>query len=230
MLKSRNVFRAANVVEASSSLPNYDHVIWPAGEKPHKLKFVNKVPVPYRAAKPPKMTKLLHLMRGAEEVHNKLIHKQYGIVAKQGGRLKHSHFEMIRLKTTRVFDFEKIFAIWRVEPPWQSVTKKTGRGGGGKGNINHYVSPVKNGRVILEVGGNISFDEVSNVLQSLAERMPFRAEAVSQEMLEAEELKEEKLESENLNPLTMKYCILNNIQGCNNFLSPRDWENFGKNL
>lgn len=32
--------------------------------------------------------------------------------------------------------------------------------GGGKGAIHHYVTPVKAGRVIMEVSGPVEFDEV----------------------------------------------------------------------
>lgn len=47
--------------------------------------------------KAPKMQKRLRLMRGPELVHNTLLHKQYGIVATGGGRMRHGFFEMIRL-------------------------------------------------------------------------------------------------------------------------------------
>lgn len=33
--------------------------------------------------------------------------------------------------------------------------------GGGKGAIDHYVTPVKAGRVIIEVGGHCEFFEVN---------------------------------------------------------------------
>lgn len=32
--------------------------------------------------------------------------------------------------------------------------------GGGKPNVHHYASPVKAGRIIIEVGGKIEFEEV----------------------------------------------------------------------
>ena len=56
-----------------------------------------------------------------------------------------------------------MFAIWRIPAPWQPLTKK-GQGqrmGGGKGAIDHYVTPIKAGRVIVELGGKCEFDEVS---------------------------------------------------------------------
>lgn len=48
-------------------------------EKP-KLKLLEKVPQYPAGIRPPKMQKKLRLMRGPEEIHNKLIHKQYGIM------------------------------------------------------------------------------------------------------------------------------------------------------
>lgn len=32
--------------------------------------------------------------------------------------------------------------------------------GGGKGAIDHYVTPIKAGRVIIELGGTVEFEEV----------------------------------------------------------------------
>lgn len=67
----------------------------------------------------------------------------------------------------RHLPFDKtVFAIWRVDAPWQPVTKK-GQGqrmGGGKGPIDHYVTPVKAGRVIVEVGGHAEYQEVSKII------------------------------------------------------------------
>lgn len=40
--------------------------------------------------------------------------------------------------------------------------------GGGKGSIDHYATPVKAGRVILEVGGHCEFFEVSSNNMSLS--------------------------------------------------------------
>lgn len=79
-----------------------------------------------------------------------------------GGRLRFEHFEMIRLTVARHLDQKIMFAIWRVDPPWQPVTKK-GQGqrmGGGKGAIDHYVTPIKAGRIILEIGGKCEYAEV----------------------------------------------------------------------
>lgn len=51
-------------------------------ERP-KLHYIDRVPTYSNTQiKPPKMYKRLDLMRGPEIVHNKLIHKQYGIQVK----------------------------------------------------------------------------------------------------------------------------------------------------
>lgn len=44
-----------------------------------------------------------------------------------GGRLKYGHFEMIRLTIGRKLDQQRMFAIWRVDPPWQPITKKVNK-------------------------------------------------------------------------------------------------------
>lgn len=54
---------------------------------------------------------------------------------------------MMRLTVGRKIDTDRMFAIWRVDAPWQPITKK-GQGqrmGGGKGAIDHYVTPIKAG-------------------------------------------------------------------------------------
>lgn len=66
------------------------------------------------------------------------------------------------LDIAKGLDTNRMYAIWRVPAPWQPVTKK-GQGqrmGGGKGAIDHYVTPVKAGRIIIEVGGTCEFEEV----------------------------------------------------------------------
>jgi len=35
--------------------------------------------------------------------------------------------------------------------------------GGGKGSIDHYVTPIKAGRVIIEIGGHCEYFEVDNI-------------------------------------------------------------------
>lgn len=100
--------------------------------------------------------------------------------------------------------------------------------GGGKGAIDHYVTPVKSGRIILELGGTCEYEEVKHFLQLYANQLPFAARAVSHEILEKHAKKEKKEEESNLNPYTMKYVIQNNLGGVHRMLSPVDHKWFGK--
>ncbi|XP_065155559.1 large ribosomal subunit protein uL16m [Atheta coriaria] len=205
----------------------YDHITIP--DKP-KLKFMDKVPVYQAMVRPPKMQKKLKLMMGPETVHNELLHKQYGIIALGGGRLKFGHLEMARLTIGRKMDVNRMFAIWRVDAPWQPVTKK-GQGqrmGGGKGAIDHYVTPIKAGRVILEVAGKCEYAEVKKVLEEVAAKLPFKAMAVSQELLDEKAAHEKWEEENNANYYSIKYVIQNNLGGCQAKLRPNDLKYFGK--
>ncbi|XP_076646860.1 large ribosomal subunit protein uL16m-like [Halictus rubicundus] len=172
------------------------------------------------------MQKKLRLMRGPELYHNTLLYKQYGIVARGGGRLKHNHFEMIRYSLLRtLFAHNKnAFAIWRVPDPWQPISKKSQgmRMGGGKSGIDHYATPVKSGQIVVEVGGPFEYFEVKNILRNIANRMPFAAEAVSYQKMLVADKRKKKLQEENLNPWTWKYIIQNKMLGCQNWISKYD--------
>jgi len=198
-------------------------------DKP-KLWVMPKVPQLPPSQRPIKSQKKLIDMRGPETVHNQLLHKQYAIVAVTGGRLRHGHMEMIRMTIGRRMDTSRMFAIWRVDAPWKAVTRR-GQGkrmGGGKGAIDHYVTPVKAGRVIMEMGGACEFDECKPALQEVAGKLPFRAEVVSHEALEKRKEVEQWEEENNFNPYTYEYLIRNNMTGCHNWCSKYDKIWFGK--
>ncbi|XP_035788455.1 39S ribosomal protein L16, mitochondrial-like [Anopheles albimanus] len=207
----------------------YDNTKIP--EKP-KLRFMDKVPQLPSNLRPPKLQKKLKWMRGPEEVHNKLVHGQYGIVATGGGRLRWGHFEMLRLTIGRKMDISRMFAIWRVEAPWQPVTKK-GQGqrmGGGKGVIDYYVTPVKSGRIIVELAGELEFIEAKRILDIVCPKLPFKAMVISQQTLDGTAATADRLKVENLNPWTFKYVVQNNLGGSHRWLSPADHKWFGKHI
>lgn len=197
-----------------------------------KLRMMEKVPQYGNNIRPPKMQKRLRLMRGPELVHTELQHKMYGIIAEQGGRLKFPHFEMARLTIGRKLDVSRMFAIWRVSAPWQPLTKKGigVRMGSGKGAIDHYATPIRAGRVILEVAGHCEWEEVKPMLDHVAINLPFKARAVSQTILEEMAEEKERKKKANLNPYTKQYVIQNNLCGCHRWLSPTDHRYFGEYL
>ena len=137
---------------------------------------------------------------------------------------------MIRSGINRKMDENRCFAVWRVEPPWKPKTKK-GQGmrmGGGKGNIDHYVTPVREGRIVVEFGGRIGYKEAYPMLKKVADKLPFKAEVVTQEMLEKEGEVLEGLKNSNLNPFSFEYVLKNKLMGCTTWASPYDFRWFGR--
>lgn len=74
-------------------------------------------------------------------------------------------------------DSRTTFARWRVNGPYKPITRKGlgQRMGGGKGAIDHYVTPVRYGRLIVEVGGKVELAEVEHILTEVARKLPFPA-------------------------------------------------------
>lgn len=94
-----------------------------------------------------------------------------------GGYLHWGHLEMIRLTINRKMDSRTTFARWRINSPYKPITRKGlgQRMGGGKGAIDHYVTPVRFGRLIVEVGGRVELGEVEPILTEVAKKLPFPA-------------------------------------------------------
>lgn len=142
----------------------------------------------------------------------------------QSGSLVHGHFEMIRSTVNRNLDDARMFAVWRVPAVWRPQTKK-GKGirmGGGKGPLSHYITPVKEGRMIIELGGYFEYYEVKDMLRIVAHNLPFKARVVNQEMLDEEEEKRQYEEKYNLNPFDFDFCYKHNINGFRKYCSKYD--------
>lgn len=175
-------------------------------DKP-KLKFLEKVPNLKQAKK--EMKKLRDIQGPAKSM-NTFSDGQYGIVvsvlcfdpgsvcfcsarvkdlgtcpqALGGGYLHWGHMEMMRLTINRRMDPSSTFAVWRIKAPYKPVTRKGlgQRMGGGKGAIDHYVTPVKCGRLVVEVGGRVELGEVEAVLKEVAKKLPFPAKVCSEKI------------------------------------------------
>ncbi|XP_077177172.1 large ribosomal subunit protein uL16m [Paroedura picta] len=189
-------------------------------EKP-KLKFVERAPnLPIVRREP----KNLRDIRGFSTEATEFTEGQYGILAMGGGYLRWGHFEMIRLTINRNLNPRKMFAVWRVPAPYKPITRKGlgQRMGGGKGAIDHYVTAVKAGRLIVEVGGYVQFGEVEHFLTQVAQKLPFPAIAVSRESLQEMRDKEEERRQNNQNPWTFERIITSNMLGMRKYLSPYD--------
>lgn len=99
-----------------------------------------------------------------------------------GGYLHWGHLEMIRLTINRKIDAHTTFARWRINAPYKPITRKGlgQRMGGGKGAIDHYVTPVRYGRLIVELGGKVELGEIEHVLTEVAKKLPFPAKVGSE--------------------------------------------------
>ncbi|XP_072910045.1 large ribosomal subunit protein uL16m isoform X2 [Hemitrygon akajei] len=204
--------------------PSYNDVVIP--EKP-KLKFLNKVP---NYKKPRRWMKRLGDIRGPATRSNKILWGQYAIVALGGGYLHWGHFEMLRLTVNRRMDAKTMFARWRVNAPYKPITRKGlgQRMGGGKGAIDHYVTPVKYGRIIMELGGKCALKEVEPFLSEVAQKLPFPAKVFSRESLEEMIKEEEQKAKNNQNPWTFQRIASMNMMGIRKVLSPFDLKYHGK--
>uniref|UniRef100_A0A1I8I6G2 Large ribosomal subunit protein uL16m n=2 Tax=Macrostomum lignano TaxID=282301 RepID=A0A1I8I6G2_9PLAT len=162
------------------------------------------------------------IFRGPELVHNKLIHKQFGVQALEAGVMLHNHFETIRMSLNRKLDLDRMFAVWRVDAPWMAGYKRPPglTLGGGKRDPKFYKSPVKDERIILELGGNLDWQEAFRMLRQMAGYLPFKARFVSQEMLDFEQRYDQYVSEVNVNPFDFDFVRKHNLCNVERHLTP----------
>ncbi|XP_061855980.1 large ribosomal subunit protein uL16m [Colius striatus] len=198
--------------------PDYSGIVLPERTK---LKFLEKVPAVPKVKREPRQ---LRDIRGPSREATDFTQGQYGILALGGGYLHWGHLEMIRLTIGRCMNPKTTFAIWRVPAPCKPLTRKSlgHRMGGGKGPIDRYVTPVRSGRLLLELGGRCEFGEVEPFLMQVAKKLPFPAVPVSRDSLSRmrQELEEKRLN--NQNPWTFERVVTANMLGMRKYLSPYD--------
>ena len=202
-----------------SPLTDFSKVIMPPLEN-RLLPILDAAPIFPQDQKPYKYPKRVGDIRGPEPIHNSLMFGQFGIIALTDNKLKIEHINQLRTYINSKLNTKKMFACWRIDAPWKSKVKRgvSRRLGGGKANIHHYVTPVKAGRVILEIGGYIEFDEVYNFLSGAAYRLPCFAMPISAESIEKLREIEQEMRSQNINPVTRARVFKNNMQGCHRIL------------
>ncbi|OQR77779.1 39S ribosomal protein L16 [Tropilaelaps mercedesae] len=193
--------------------PQYEPIDIPVNQR--RLAVLEKVPTYPFGVRPMKVPKELRTIRGPETVNNRLLHNQYGIITLCGGFLRPGHIDMIRNTINKGIDTKTTFAVWRIDPPYKPITKK-GQGkrmGSGKGAIDHYVTPVKAGRIVIELGGTIEFEQVRPIMQEVCYKLPVDAIPISQETLARIEAKLEERAAANINPFSLKRVIEYNMHG-----------------
>jgi large subunit ribosomal protein L16 len=70
----------------------------------------------------------------------------------------------------------------------------------------------------------MEFETIFRTLHNVAERLPFPAKVVTQQMLDDWEKQEQHIKAENRNNLNWEWCVKNNILNCVNYLGRHDLE------
>ncbi len=116
--------------------------------------------------------------RGVATRGDKLTFGEYGLKALENGIMKANHMEASRLVIVR--KMKGAGKLWVKVFPNKPVTKKPAetRMGKGKGDLSHWVFPVKRGKVLLELGG-IPEDFAKRIFRLVAFKLPFKTKFVT---------------------------------------------------
>ena len=116
--------------------------------------------------------------RGIATRGNKLIFGEYGLKAVENGLIRGNHMEACRVVVAR--KLRGAGKLWIKVFPHKPVTKKPAetRMGKGKGDPDHWVSSVKRGKVILEIGG-IPEDFARQIFRLVAFKLPIKTKFVT---------------------------------------------------
>lgn len=132
----------------------------------------------------PKKTKYRKVQRGRMKGLSKgartVAFGDYGLVAVEPAWVSARQIEAIRVAVSRRLKKGGSFFL-RVFPD-KPITKKPAetRMGKGKGNPEFWVSTVKRGRIVIEVGG-VPKEEAKEILQSAAYKLPMKTKFVAKE-------------------------------------------------
>lgn len=130
----------------------------------------------------PKRTKYRKQQRGSMAGKatraNKLTRGDYGIVALEPCWVKSNQIEAARVAINRYLNRQG--RVWiNMFPDKPVTTKPIGvRMGSGKGNVEYWVSVVKPGRVLFEVGG-VPEDVAKEALRLAVHKLPLKCKIVS---------------------------------------------------
>lgn len=132
----------------------------------------------------PKKTKYRKVQRGRMKGISKgartVAFGEYGLMAVEPAWVSARQIEAVRVTVSRKLKKGGSFFL-RVFPD-KPITKKPAetRMGKGKGNPEFWVSTVKRGRILIEVGG-VAKEEAKEILQSAAYKLPMKTKFVAKE-------------------------------------------------
>lgn len=117
-------------------------------------------------------------IRGTENRSVKLTVGSYGLKALESGRLTARQIEATRRAITR--KMKRKGRVWiRVFPATPITSKPVEvRMGKGKGNVDYWACPVRQGRILYEIGG-IPYETAMQALRAGAAKLPLITKIVS---------------------------------------------------
>jgi large subunit ribosomal protein L16 len=116
-------------------------------------------------------------MTGLSKAGNFVDFGDFGMQTLERGRLTNNQIEACRVAINRYFN--RRGKVWIRIFPDKSVTKKPAevRMGKGKGAVDHWVSVVRPGRILFEVG-NVPKELAQNALRRAAAKLPIKTRFV----------------------------------------------------
>ncbi len=116
--------------------------------------------------------------RGVSTRGNELAFGEFGLKTLENGWIKNSQIEAARVILAR--QLHKGGKLWIRIFPDKSITKKPAevRMGKGKGEIDHWVSVVKRGKIIFELGG-IPKEYARQCFRLVAFKLPLKTKFIS---------------------------------------------------
>ena len=102
----------------------------------------------------------------------------FGIKALEPGRITSRQIEAARIAMTR--RMKRIGRVWIRIFPDKPITKKPAetRMGKGKGSPEYWVAVVKPGRILFEIGGNVTPELAKEALRLAQQKLPIKTKFV----------------------------------------------------
>ena len=102
----------------------------------------------------------------------------FGIKAMEMGRITSRQIEAARIAMTR--EMKRAGMVYIRIFPDKPITRKPAevRMGKGKGSVDHWVAPVRPGRILFEIGGGVSFEVAREAMRLAQRKLPIKTKVV----------------------------------------------------
>ena len=120
--------------------------------------------------------------RGLATRGSSLTFGEYGLKTLENGMIRSNHIEAARIVIAR--KSRGAGKLWIKIFPHKPITKKPAetRQGKGKGDLDHWVAPVKRGKVLFELSG-IPEDFAKQIFRLVAFKLPVRTRFITRNMV-----------------------------------------------